>query len=116
MNLLIFHPRFGPEAVARCTYDKLRTSMRNARMKRYPPLPANLTELTLQNPQYQVLTLTDDGLDNIYAGSVDDADGNHHLLFMSERMIERARTFSVLHSDGTFRSVPCSKEFASQVC
>lgn len=91
--------------------------MRNARMSRFPPLPANLTELTeiLLNPQYRVLTLTDDGLDNIYAGSVDDIDGNHHILFMSQRMIQRARTFSSLHSDGTFRSVPSSKEFASQV-
>lgn len=86
-------------------------------MRHYPPLPADLRQLTeiLLNPQYQVLTLTHDGLDNIYAGSGSDVDGNHHKLFISQRMIERARTFSVLHSDGTFRSVPTSKDFASQV-
>lgn len=92
--------------------------MRNSRLKRYPsPLPATVEELSaiLQDPQYQVLTMSDDGLDNLYAGSVTDTEGFHHILFMSERMLRKAREFTVIHSDGTFRAVPSSADFAAQV-
>lgn len=91
--------------------------MRNARMENFPNIPATLQELTqiLLDERYRVLTLTDDGLDNIYAGSVDDAEGNHHVIFTSNRLLNRMRSFLVLHSDGTFRSVPMGYHFAAQV-
>jgi len=91
--------------------------MRNARLRRYPHPPQNLRELTelLLNDQYRVLTLTHDGEDNIFGGSVDDAEGEHHILFISRRMVENIRTFNVLHADGTFKSVPVNVDFAAQV-
>ncbi|XP_052131612.1 uncharacterized protein LOC127751689, partial [Frankliniella occidentalis] len=63
--------KFPPEVRARVTFARMRTPMRNARMQRFPPPPATLEDLTavLMNPQYSVLTMTHDGLDNIYAGS-----------------------------------------------
>lgn len=92
--------------------------MRNARLQQFPlPPPASVRDLTrlLLDPHFAVLTMTEDGLDNIYAGSVDDANGHHHVLFTSDRMLERMRNFLVLHSDGTFKSVPVNKDFADQV-
>lgn len=91
--------------------------MRNARLQRYPPPPETLRDLTeiLQDPRYSVITLSQDGQDNIYGGSVDDADGEHHILFISQRMVEKCREFSVLHADGTFKSVPVGLHFAAQV-
>jgi len=116
--MYVFCNRFGPEVIARVTYARMRTPMRNARLDRFPnPPPANVEALTaiLQDPQYEVLTMTDDGLDNIYSGSVTDPNGFHHVLFMSDRMLNRARQFRVLHSDGTFRAVPNGPAFADQV-
>lgn len=109
--------KFPPEVRARVTFARMRTPMRNARMQRFPPPPATLEDLTavLMNPQYSVLTMTHDGLDNIYSGSVTDTDGFHHILFMSRRMIELARQLAVIHSDGTFKTVPISAQFADQV-
>ena len=92
--------------------------MRNARLRHYPrPMPQNLLELTgiLQDPQYQIMTMTVDGNDNIYGGSVTDTDGVHHILFSSNRMLHHMRIFSVLHGDGTFRAVPNNPDFADQV-
>ncbi|KAK3925520.1 Pol polyprotein [Frankliniella fusca] len=86
----------------------MRTSMRRARMSRFPPIPHSLLELTrlLQDPRYRILTMTDDGLDNLYAGSVTDTAGRHHILFASERMLQKMREFNTLHGDGTFKIVP----------
>lgn len=91
--------------------------MRNARRRNYPNQPQNLHGLTeiLLDPQYTVLTLTDDGNDNIYGGSVTDANGHHHVLFVSNRMVNQMRIFNVLHADGTFNAVPISPDFAEQV-
>jgi len=92
--------------------------MRNARMSRFPqPPPGDLRALTqmLLDPHNHVMTITDDSEDNIYAGSVDDVNGDHHVVFASERQIQLMRTFRVLHSDGTFKSVPTSRMFAAQV-
>ena len=59
--------------------------------------------------------MTGDGLDNIYGGSVTDTDGFHHILFTSNRMLERIPQFTVLHSDGAFNTVPVNNDFADQV-
>ncbi|KAJ1521839.1 hypothetical protein ONE63_003474 [Megalurothrips usitatus] len=108
---------FEDDVVSRVTYARMRTPMRNARVASLPPLPRNLRELSniLRNPQYSVLSMTDDGRDNIYGGSVTDADGGHHVVFISDRMLAHMRTMRVLHSDGTFRSVPVGPAFADQV-
>lgn len=86
----------------------MRTSMRNARMENYPFVPHDLRALTLilMNNQYSVMTMTEDGLDNLYAGSTTDADGAHHVLLISQRMIEVARNLSTFHGDGTFKVTP----------
>lgn len=91
--------------------------MLNARLSRFPRPPLDLRALSqiLMDPQNYVITITDDSLDNIFAGSVDDANGDHHVLFASRRQLDLMREFRVLHSDGTFKSVPISREFAAQV-
>lgn len=83
--------------------------MRNARFSRYPSrLPRTLRELTavLQNPRFRIISMTDDGNDNIYAGSVDDANNHHHILFSSRRMLEFMSNVGIIHGDGTFKVVP----------
>jgi len=108
---------FPPEVVTRVTYDRMRTPMRNARLSQFPNPPADLRALTaiLMDPHNAVITMSDDGQDNLYSGSVTDANGDHHVMFFSNRMVEVMRNFSVLHSDGTFKTVPVNVEFASQV-
>lgn len=103
--------------MARVTYARMRTPMRNARMSRFPPPPPNLRALSqiLMDPHNSVMTITDDSLDNFFAGAVDDANGDHHVLFASRRQLDLMREFRVLHSDGTFKSVPISPDFAAQV-
>jgi len=96
----------------------MKTAMKNARLSQFPrPPPATLQELTdlHQDPQYQVITMTDDGLDNLYGGSVTDVLGGHHVVYMTSRQLNRMRNMTVLHSDGTFKVVPVNPEFASQV-
>lgn len=82
--------------------------MRNARLRNYPFVPNDLRRLTdiLMNPQHRVITMTQDGQDNLYAGSVTDARGAHHVLFISDRMAAVARDLRVLHGDGTFKTRP----------
>jgi hypothetical protein len=91
--------------------------MRNARMKNFPHMPPTLRDLSniLLNPQHRVLTMTADGNDNIYGGSVTDELDGHHVLFISQRMLNQMRLFNVLHSDGTFKTVPVGQNFAAQV-
>lgn len=93
---------------SRVTPNGMRTSMRNARMAMYPNPPPSLRRLTLilRNPQYRVITISRDGEDNLYAGSVTDALGNHHVIFSSNRLLQAMRQFVVLHTDGTFKVVP----------
>lgn len=117
-EIISFHSRFGPEVVARVTFVRMKTAMKNARLSRFPrPPPATLEELTNlhQDPQYQVITMTDDGLDNLYGGSLEDVLGGHHVVYMSHRQLNRMRSMRVLHSDGTFKVVPVNPQFASQV-
>lgn len=97
----------------------MRTPKGNARLKQFPsPPPANLRALTdiLLNPQYSVLTMTSDGKENLYMGSVTDVDGGHHVVFATPRQLLRLkRHFQTCHSDGTFKAVPVSSNFAAQV-
>lgn len=114
---IIVSVRFCEEVVERVTYARMRTPMRTARMSRYPNIPHSLEDLSriMLNPQYRVITISDDGTDNIYAGSVTDGNGDHHILFASRRQLRLMKTFRVLHSDGTFKVVPGDKHFADQV-
>lgn len=85
----------------------------------FPRVPETLEQLTLilQNPQYRVISATTDAADNLYAASVTDALGAHHIIFSSRRMLRFAKEFSLLFSDGTFKTLPAIAEFddASQV-
>lgn len=66
----LFH-RFSAVVAERLTLPRMRTPMRNARLKQFPsPPPANLKALTdiLLNPQYSVLTMTSDEKENLYMG------------------------------------------------
>ncbi|KAK3911685.1 Volume-regulated anion channel subunit LRRC8E, partial [Frankliniella fusca] len=101
--------RFIMEVRSRVTVTKLRVAMRNARMSSFPqPAPRSLQELTalLQNPRYEVLTATLDGEDNLYAGSVTDENGDHHILFASRRQLQLLTKVIWLHGDGTLKVVP----------
>ncbi len=100
---------FPIEVRARVTLARMRTAMRNARMASYPqPPPRTLRELTaiLQDPRYEVLTATLDNEDNIYAGSVTDVRGDHHILFASRRSLDHLATCNWIHGDGTIKIVP----------
>lgn len=100
--------RANQEVRIRIFVGRMRTSMRNARLANYPFVPDDVRALSmiLMNPQYQVITMTEDGNDNFYAGSVTDAEGGHHVLFISQRMLQTARNMRVLHGDGTFKTTP----------
>ena len=101
--------------------SNMRSAMQRARASMFPRVPATLEELTqiLQIPQYRIITATEDARDNVYAGSVTDADGRHHIIFSSRRLLTVGRSLSVLFLDGTFKSIPAIEELddrASQVC
>jgi len=77
-----------------------------ARMKSFPPIPHTLLDLTRALLQYPRVSVTVDGDQNLYAGSITAADGSHHVLFLSPRMNEFLRKVKTLQGDGTFKSRP----------
>lgn len=101
---------------AKVTLVRMRTSMRNARLRNYPQLPPTLLDLTniLRDPRYSVITMTADGLDNLYSGSVTDSEGFHSIVFASQRMLELMERTRTIFSDGTFRSVPAVQSMQTQ--
>ncbi len=85
-------------------------SMRRARLRTYPPIPASLEELSeaLLGEQ-NVHIIQTEGDDTIYAGSVTTAaDGSHHVIFMSNEQRWMLGQVNVLHADGTFKSRPAT--------
>ncbi|KAK3921439.1 DNA excision repair protein ERCC-6-like 2 [Frankliniella fusca] len=107
------------EIKRRCRLGKMRSAMQRARYSVLPPPPLTLRQLTdiLQDPHYTVLTNTDDGQDNIYAASVTDTQGSHHIIFMSQRMARVMKRLSILFGDGTFLTLPVLEDLdaASQI-
>lgn len=98
--------RYSRRVRSKMTLRRLRTSMFKARSKSYPRIPESLTDLTrtlLQNPRVSV---TCDGSENLYAGSVTATDGSHHVAFFSPRMLEFMGNLRVIQGDGTFRARP----------
>ncbi|KAK3926018.1 Glucose-1-phosphate adenylyltransferase [Frankliniella fusca] len=100
--------RFDVNVSSRVTLARIRNAMRNSRMHNYPALPRSLRGLTriLNDDRFAVICQTDDGTDNIYGGSTTARDGSHHVLFLSERMIEILKESKILHGDGTKKVVP----------
>jgi len=100
--------RFDVEVSSRVTLPIMKNAMRKARMDNFPDPPESLRQLTriLNDDRYRVLTQSDDGADNLYGGSVTAADHSHHVMFVSERMLQVARDSRILHGDGTVKVVP----------
>lgn len=89
------------------TLEKMRASMRRARLELLPAIPKTLKQLDLilSNPLYNKLTntLLDD--DNIYAGSCGEG-RNRSIIFASKRQLRRLGRAKQVFSDGTFKPVP----------
>ncbi|XP_052131748.1 uncharacterized protein LOC127751763 [Frankliniella occidentalis] len=104
---------------SRVRLANMRSAMQRARYSALPPPPQSLEELTaiLQDPRYRVLTATSDGRDNLYAASVNAADGSHHVIFMTRRMARVLRQLKILFGDGTFKTLPNMEDLdaASQI-
>ena len=98
---------FSHEARSRLTVARIRTALRNERQRFLPDIPDTLFHLglSLQQPQYQNVTLTSDGNDNIFAGYCGDfAAQTFSVVFMSKRQsafLERAShvSFIIFASD-----------------
>jgi hypothetical protein len=90
------------------TMRRLRNPMYRARMRRYPPIPKTLRELTrlLLQDRWKEISGTIDEEDNLYAGSTTASDGSHHVLFISQRMLQFMSNIKIVQSDGTFRARP----------
>lgn len=72
----------------------------------YPAIPYTLSDLTRTLLSHDRVSKTIDGLQNMYAGSVDASDGSHHVAFISPRMLEYLGTLKLLQGDGTFKARP----------
>lgn len=104
--------RYSRNVRRRMNVRRLRTSMYRARSRTFPPVPQTLLELTqvlLQNPRVSV---TVDGEQNMYAGSITADDGSHHVVFVSQRMLDFMGQCKLLQGDGTFKSRPATPESA----
>ncbi|KAK3926922.1 GTPase Der [Frankliniella fusca] len=99
---------FDFEVQSRVTLARMRNAMRSARMQNYPELPRSLRNLTrvLNDDQFRVITQTEDGTDNLYGGSVTATDGSHHIMFVSQRMLNYLKISRILHGDGTRKVIP----------
>lgn len=76
------------EARSRLTVSRMRTAMRDERMRFLPDIPATLFQLAvdLMNPQFVNVSTTIDGMDNIFAGACGDfGAGTFSVVFMSQR-------------------------------
>lgn len=95
---------FPLEVRARITMPRIRTSMRNARMERYPNIPATLLDLgdLLRDPQYESICSTIDGNDNIFGNQVTATDGSVSIIFASDRMLRFMARVRIIFCDGTF--------------
>ena len=80
--------------------------MFKSRSNAYPRIPHSLTDLTRTLLQYPRVSVTCDGSENMYAGSVTATDGSHHVAFFSPRMLEFMANLRVIQGDGTFRARP----------
>lgn len=119
--LYVLHIGFRqpPRVKRQLRLAKMRSAMQRVRQSMYPRVPETLVGLTriLQNPRYRVIAATVDATDSLYAASVTDRNGHHHIIFSSRRMLRFAKQFTLLFSDGTFKTLPAIDELddASQV-
>lgn len=100
----LYASSFPYQVQARVTMPRMRTSMRNARIERYPNIPESLNELgdLLRNPLYASISSTIDGSGNIYGNHVTATDGTVSIIFASERMLQFVARVNIMFSDGTF--------------
>lgn len=98
-------------------HNSLRTSMRRARLQRFPKIPGTLTALgeALRKRRNRHITVSRDKRHNLFFGAV----GSHirktrSIIFMSRRQLARLRTARKLFADGTFDARP-SKPKSRQV-
>lgn len=80
--------------------------MYQARSKSYPEIPHTLRELTQTLLGHTRVSMTVDGLHNMFAGSVTAEDGSHHVMFTTPRMLQFMGQVKILQGDGTFRARP----------
>lgn len=104
-TLLVF--RYTRKTRSNMTLARLRTTMYNAKMAKYPKIrPYTLRELSRTLLQHGFVAATIDEAENLYAGSITATDGSHHLAFFSPRMLHFMGQIKIIHGDGTFKSRP----------
>ncbi|KAK3910410.1 Tryptophan 2,3-dioxygenase, partial [Frankliniella fusca] len=91
---------------SKMTLRRLRSTMYNTRMKKYPNLPYTMRELTRVLLQHSNISQTIDDAENLYAGSVTATDASHHIALFSPRVLRFMSNIRIVHSDGTFGSRP----------
>ena len=99
--------RNGLNVASRLTPNSMKSSIQRARSALYPNVPISLYDLgqLLNDGQHQRLTMTEDGLDNIFTGVVQHNEFTS-LIFISRRMRRFMRRVKVVFCDGTFGSRP----------
>ncbi|KAK3908301.1 Cytoplasmic protein NCK2 [Frankliniella fusca] len=98
--------RYARNVRCKMTLARLRGSMREKHMGRYPNIPHTMRKLTQVLLQNNFVSKTIDGEENLYAGSCTDAEGHHHIAFFSPRMLQFMPSLKIIQGDGTFKSRP----------
>lgn len=86
----------------------MRAAIYRAQTFVYPRVPHSLDALgaLLGDPQWQHLTSTLDGTDNLFSGVVHSPDGGTAVVFVSRRCRAKLRKVRRVFCDGTFGSRP----------
>ncbi|KAJ1521126.1 hypothetical protein ONE63_002826 [Megalurothrips usitatus] len=98
--------KYSKRVRAKMNRRRLSSVMARVRSQNYPPIPGTLRDLTRTLLAHKNVSKTADGLENLYAGSVDATDGSHHVAFFSPRMRAFMGNVRVIQGDGTFRARP----------
>jgi len=95
-----------PRAIAAMMpLSALRTAMRNARQDNFPNNPVTVAKLgkILASPQWNHISTTIDGRDNLFAAKGGKAQqGTRYVILMSKRMKKYLGRVKKVFSDGTF--------------
>lgn len=106
-NLLTYGFRVEPVLADFLTWNRLRGSMYRLRMKHYPIIPDNFTDLSriLLSDQHQHISLSFDLRNHLFK-SVVGPPGHQILIFLSKGMRKFMRFAKIVFSDGTLGSRP----------
>lgn len=108
----MFVTRYTRNVRRKMNVRRLRTPTYRARAASFPPIPQTLHDLTQVLLGHPRVSVTVDGEQNMYAGSITADDGSHHVVFVSRRMQDFMTQCKLLQGDGAFRSRPATPHSA----